>query len=391
MSNFDLKYYRDSYLTEYESQVVSCEKQDKGYAVVLSDTIFYPEGGGQKCDTGYLDDVRVFDVQEKNDVVIHYCEEVLEVGKNVLGKIDWQRRFDNMQNHTGEHIVSGLIHKNFGYENVGFHMGDAVQIDFNGPLNWQQVMQIEEEANRVIQSNYPIRQLFPDSEELANMSYRSKKALKGVVRLVEIPNADLCACCGTHVKFTGEVGVIKILSAEKHKNGTRLVMYSGRKCHEYLAQVYEQARSVSETLSAPVLNIGEYVSKLNERNGELTSQLNQLRMEVLMEGLKDIEDGQYLCLQFLKDYDRNSITRYLDSLIKSGKGVIAGVINEKANGYEYMFISDTVKLREYAGKINEALDGRGGGKDNVIQGSIRGDRKTIEEKVREVFGRNDYE
>jgi alanyl-tRNA synthetase len=114
-------------------------------------------------------------------------------------------------------------------------------------------------------------------------------------------------------------------------------------------------------------------------------------MEVLMEGLKDIEDGQYLCLQFLKDYDRNSITRYLDSLIKSGKGIIAGVINEKANGYEYMFISDTVKLREYAGKINEALEGRGGGKDNVIQGSIRGDRKTIEEKVREVFGRNDYE
>ncbi|MBR6958547.1 MAG: hypothetical protein IKH73_08895, partial [Erysipelotrichaceae bacterium] len=345
----------------------------------------------QKCDTGYLDDVRVFDVQEKNDVVIHYCEEALEVGKNVLGRIDWQRRFDNMQNHTGEHIVSGLIHKNFGYENVGFHMGDAVQIDFNGPLNWQQVMQIEEEANRVIQSNYPIRQLFPDSEELESMSYRSKKALKGVVRLVEVPNADLCACCGTHVRFTGEVGVIKILSAEKHRNGTRLVMYSGRKCHEYLAQVYEQARSVSETLSAPVLNIGEYVSKLNERNGELTSQLNQLKMEVLIEGLKNIEDGQYLCLQFLKDYDRNSITRYLDSLIKNGKGIIAGVINEKANGFEYMFISDTVKLREYAGKINEALEGRGGGKDNVIQGSIRGDRKTIEEKIREVFGRNDYE
>ncbi|MBR3351192.1 MAG: hypothetical protein IKG35_03650 [Erysipelotrichaceae bacterium] len=391
MSDFDLMYYRNSYLTEYDSQVLSCEKQDKGYAVVLSGTIFYPEGGGQKCDTGYLDDVRVFDVQERNDMVIHWCQGPLEVGKTVHGRIDWQERFDHMQNHTGEHIVSGLIHKNYGYENVGFHMGEVIQIDFDGVLDWNMVQEIERQANEVIEGNYEIRELFPDQKELETISYRSKKALQGTIRLVEVPNADLCACCGTHVRRTGEVGVIKIISAEKHKNGVRLQMLSGRKCREYLNRIFEEARYVSEKLSAPITGISEYVDKLNDRNIEATSQLNQLRMDVLTEGLKDIENDQYLCLQFLKDYDRISITRYMDMLMKNNKGRIIGVINEKGDGYEYMFMSETVKLRDYARKINEALEGRGGGKDNVIQGLGRGERMTVENTIREIFREVDHE
>ena len=391
MSDFDLMYYRNSYLTEYDSQVLSCEKQDKGYAVVLSDTIFYPEGGGQKCDTGYLDDVRVFDVQERNDKVIHWCEAPLETGKTVHGRIDWTERFDHMQNHTGEHIVSGLIHKNYGYENVGFHMGEVIQIDFDGFLDWNMVQEIERQANEVIEGNYEIRELFPDQNDLETISYRSKKALQGTIRLVEVPNADLCACCGTHVKRAGEVGVIKIISAEKHKNGVRLQMLSGRKCREFLTKVFEEARAVSEKLSAPVTGISEYVDKLNDRNIELSSQLYQLRMDVLTDGLKDIEDDQYLCLQFLKDYDRISITRYLDMLMKNNKGKIAGVVNEKGEGYEYMFISETVKLRDYARKINETLEGRGGGKDNIIQGLLKGDRMTVENKIREIFREVDHE
>lgn len=385
MSDFDLMYYRDDYLKELESQVLSCEKTDKGYEVILSDTIFYPEGGGQKCDTGFLDDVRVFDVQEKDDRVIHYCDGELKSGTTVKGKIDWLRRFDNMQNHSGEHVVSGLIHKNFGYENVGFHMGEDIQIDFNGPLTWAQAMEIEKQANEVIENNIAIREMYPDEDQLKEISYRSKKALKGQVRLVEIPTADMCACCGTHVKTTGEIGIIKILSVEKHKNGSRLQILSGRKCREYLSHIYDEVRTVSETLSAPVTEIGEYVRKLNERNGELLSQLNQFRLNVLLEKIEKLDDDQYLHLEFVKDYDRNSITRCLDALLRSNKARVAGIINEKGDGYEYMFMSETVRLKDYAGKINEALQGRGGGKDTVIQGLLKGEKEEIENTIKSIF------
>ncbi|MBQ9036814.1 MAG: hypothetical protein IJ115_05135 [Erysipelotrichaceae bacterium] len=386
MSDFSLKYYQNAYLKEYESTVVSCVENKGLFEVVLDDTIFYPEGGGQSSDLGYLDDSKVVDVKEVNDRVVHYCKKPLEAGKKVIGKIDWSRRFDNMQNHTGEHIVSGLIHKLFGYENVGFHMGEVIQIDFNGPLTDEQVREVERLANDTIEANAKVVSLYPDAEELKNIDYRSKKELKGQVRLVEVPEADVCACCGTHVNRTGEVGYIKILSCEKHKNGVRIQMLSGNKARKYMNEVYRENLAISNMLSAPMLNTSEYVRYLQERNGQLLSELNQFKEKYLYSLMAEIENGQKLCLQFIKGFDRISYTKYANSLLESGKGKVVGILNENANGYEYLFISREINLREHVKAINERLNGRGGGKDNIIQGSLKSSEEEIRKVLAEVFG-----
>ena len=213
-------FYQDAYLKEFDAKVIRCTACKNGFDVVLEDTAFYPEGGGQPFDTGTLDGIEVFNVQrDQHDVIHHYVKEALDEGKVVHGVIDWNRRFDFMQNHSGEHIISGLIHKHFGYENVGFHMGEVIQIDISGPLNWEQLMMIEREANDIIYQNIPVQITYPNNDELENIPYRSKKELQGKVRIVTIENADICACCGTHVRNTGEIGLIKILSFMKHKDG----------------------------------------------------------------------------------------------------------------------------------------------------------------------------
>lgn len=227
MAGFKELYDLNPYTEEFDAQVVSCNLNNDVYEIVLDRTAFYPEGGGQPADRGTLGTVNVLDVQEKAETIIHYCDAPLAEGTQVHGAIDWNRRFDLMQNHSGEHIVSGLIHQLYGYENVGFHMGDVIQIDFNGPLNEEQLKDIETRANRIVMNNEEIIALFPDEEELKTLEFRSKKELKGVVRIIEIPGADVCACCGTHVKRTGEIGLIKLLGWQKHKKGVRVEMLSG--------------------------------------------------------------------------------------------------------------------------------------------------------------------
>lgn len=385
MSDFNLMYYQDAYLREYESTVISCTRNNGLYEVVLNDTIFYPEGGGQACDLGCLDDAEVVNVQEVNEQVVHYCNKPLEAGKKVTGKIDWQRRFDNMQNHTGEHIVSGLIHQKYGYENVGFHMGDVIQIDFNGPLNKEQISEIEKLANEIIERNVSVTESYPTDDELHYIDYRSKKELKGQVRLVMIPEADVCACCGTHVNKTGEVSYIKILSCEKHKNGIRLQMLSGNKARNYMNKVYEENLSISNMLSAPMLNTSEYVRNLQERNGSLLAELNQFKEKYLESLIIDIEDGHNLCLQFIKGFDRVGYTRFANSLLENGKGKVIAIMNQNDNGYEYLLLSKDINLREYVKSINERLNGRGGGKDNIIQGSLKASEEEIKIVLKELL------
>ena len=206
-------YYDSAYIKEFEAQVLSCQEGKKGWEITLSATAFYPEGGGQPADTGLLGNVRVTDVHEKDGQVVHYTDGPLPVGEMVRGVIDWDRRFQHMQEHSGEHLVSGLIHQRFGYDNVGFHMGtDEVTIDFNGVLEWGDLMAIEEKANGMIWENLEISAVYPEKDELDAMEYRSKKELTGAVRIVSIPGGDVCACCGTHVERTGEIGLVKFLS-----------------------------------------------------------------------------------------------------------------------------------------------------------------------------------
>ena len=222
-------YYEDVYKKEFTAKVLECREAKKGFHIILNESAFYPEGGGQPYDLGILNDVEVLEVHEKDGEIIHYTKEAIEAGSDVTGKIDWHRRFDLMQQHSGEHIVSGLVHEAYGYDNVGFHMSsDVITVDLSGVLSEAQLAEIEVETNRKIWENSEVEITYPSREELDKLDYRSKKELTGQVRLVRFPGSDLCACCGTHVTHTGEIGAVKILTVENFHEGIRLTMICER-------------------------------------------------------------------------------------------------------------------------------------------------------------------
>ena len=229
-------YYESAYTQDFTAVVASCEAVKNGFAVTLDRTAFYPEGGGQPADHGTLGGARVLDVHEKDGVVTHLCDRALSVGAEVSGRIDWARRFDHMQQHSGEHIISGLLCSTFHCDNVGFHMGaDVVTIDYNAPITWEQALEVERRANAYIWADHPIRIWYPSAEELAALPYRSKKELTGAVRITEFPGADRCACCGTHVSSSGQVGLLKLLSCQKFRDGVRLELLCGQRALDCLA------------------------------------------------------------------------------------------------------------------------------------------------------------
>ena len=223
-------FYRDPYAREFSATVTSCREGKKGFEVVLDDTAFYPEGGGQPSDEGTLGEAKVIFVKRVGPEIVHYIDKPLEVGSTVIGKIDWERRFDNMQNHTCEHIFSGLVHQKYKLENVGFHMDpDDITVDFSGEIPMESIPELEQLVNQAITQDIDIKIEFPTEEVLEAMEYRSKKELHGVVRIVTIPGCDRCACCGTHVRRSGEIGMFKILDAYKHRGGTRVRFVAGER------------------------------------------------------------------------------------------------------------------------------------------------------------------
>ena len=238
-------YYEDSHLRTFSAEVLSCEKTEKGFAVILNATAFYPEGGGQAADTGTLNGIRVKDTREQGESVVHLCEAALEPGAVAEGVIDYAARFCRMQQHSGEHIVSGIINRRYGYHNVGFHMGsDIITIDFDGVIPAEDLAAIEAEANSAVWQNLPVKCWYPSREELPGVFYRTKRALPWPVRIVEIPGFDSCACCGTHVQATGEIGLIKLFSVMGFRGGTRMEMACGASALKLLNNAYEQNRQV---------------------------------------------------------------------------------------------------------------------------------------------------
>ena len=219
----------DAYATNFEAEVADCRKADQGFLVELDRTLFFPEEGGQSPDKGILGGQEVLDVQiDKEGTITHLVGQEMPVGKKVSGSIDWKHRFSNMQQHSGEHIISGLVNKYYQYNNVGFHLGpDEVTLDFDGTLTPGQLRAIEAEANQAVKKNFPVHISFPDADTLAGLNYRSKIELKGAVRIVEFPGYDICACCAPHVRQTGEIGLIKVTGIQSHRGGVRVNILCG--------------------------------------------------------------------------------------------------------------------------------------------------------------------
>ena len=372
-------YYEDVYIREFQGKVTECRKAKKGYHILLDQSAFYPEGGGQPSDTGLLNTVRVTEVHEKDGELLHYTEEPLEPGTAVVGRIDWDRRFDLMQQHSGEHIVSGLVHEAFGYDNVGFHMGsDVITIDFNGMLDERQMAEIEAKANARIWENSEVEITYPSQEELKELPYRSKKELSGRVRIVRFPGADLCACCGTHVTRTGEIGMVKLLSVVKFREGVRVEMICGRRVLEYLNMVNEQNHRVSVCLSAKPAATASAVERLAEENFRLKGRVNHMEEELFANEAAKCE-GAGNVLLFREGLEADSVRRLADAVMQSCQGRCAVFSRNPDGGYKYAMGEIGGDLRQFTKDMNQALSGRGGGKPNFVQGSVSAGEKEIRE------------
>ena len=365
-------YYQNGMLRDFSAQVLDCREENGRFRVILNATAFYPEGGGQACDVGVLGDVRVLDVQEIDGEIVHFCDKPLAVNARVNGSIDWERRFDLMQQHTGEHIVSGIVHKRFGYHNVGFHMGsDVVTIDFDGEISWEALREIEEEANKAVWANIPVRCTVPGEKALPHIPYRTKRELPWPVRIVEIPLVDSCACCGVHVDHTGQIGLIKLYSCVKFHQGVRIEMACGQRAYNYVNRIVEQNRSISHLLSARMPETAQAVETLQK-----TLQQEKFRTTALERRLYDAVAEGYRGVARPLHFEETGNVRDLAERIQKvcGGAIVCAGSNE--NGYTVCILCEDA--RGIGTQAAKALNGRGGGKENAYQGLFQASRTQIE-------------
>lgn len=372
-------YYQDAYRTSFDSIVTACTETKNGYEVQLKETVFYPEGGGQPGDHGFLNQVTVIDTRRRNGVIVHLCSEPLSIGEAVHGKIDWKRRFDLMQQHSGEHIFSGIVHAMFGYDNIGFHLGDeTITLDFSGPLTWQDLKTVETRANELIWRNEPVEVLYPSREELEAMEFRSKKELEGMVRIISIKDGDVCACCGTHVHHTGEIGLIKVLSIANRKDGTRCEIVCGSRALSYVQTVTDQNLAISHRLSAKVFETAAAVERLQKEMLETSYRLRGIILHQLEEKLSDIQEGTPLYTVYTEGIDTQELRKYLNRVMEEKQACIAAGFTVNAKGYQYVILSSHTDLKPLSKALNEAFHGQGGGKPVMIQGSLAATEAELE-------------
>lgn len=370
-------YYVDSFCRRFEATVLDCREEKKGWVLTLDRTAFYPEGGGQPADHGTLGEVRVTDVHEKDGIVLHTCDGPLIVGERVTGEVDWKRRFDHMQAHSGEHIVSGIIHTLYGWDNVGFHMGaDRITIDTSGPLTWEQVAEVERRANEYIWSDAAADIFCPDGEALAALEYRSKKELSGQVRIVRFPGADTCACCGTHVVRAGQVGLVKLLTCQTFRSGVRIEMLCGRRALEYLSGAEEQNRLVGQALSVKGMATAAAVERLKEELAGTKFRLNELENESFARRAEMYQGGGEVLL-FETGLTPDAVRRLAIALADVCGGR-AAVFSGEDGDWKYAVGQRGGDLRAFVKAMNAALGGKGGGKPDFVQGGVTADRKAIE-------------
>ena len=376
-------YYKDSHCLAFDAVVIDCREEKKGYSVVLDRTAFFPEGGGQLADTGTLGGVRVTDVHERGGDIRHYTDAPLTVGECVHGEIDKEQRLRRMQNHSGEHILSGLVHNAYGYDNVGFHMGaECMIIDFSGELSWEQLMELETRANEVVRQNLSLHIWFPNEAELHALEYRSKLELTENVRIVEIPGVDRCACCAPHVERTGEVGVIKILDSQRHRGGQRVSVICGLDALEDYRARQESVTDISRALSAKRGEVTQAVQRVLHEQQSMKERCDALSL-ALIRYMADAEGEREGNIVLFSEVLGEIAQRELVNLLMPKAGGFAAVfVGSDKDGWRYVIGSLHADLRAGARTINAAISGRGGGTPQMIQGSATAPRAKIEDALK---------
>ena len=370
-------YYEDCHLSRFSARVLRCETGVGGFRVVLSATAFYPEGGGQPGDTGTLGGTAVLDTREEGGEIVHLCREPLTVGETVEGQIDYDRRFGFMQQHTGEHMVSGILHRLLGLHNTGFHIGaEGVTVDFDGVVPPELLPEIEAEANRGVWRNVPLHIFTPRAEELPNVTYRTKRALPWPVRIVEIPGFDTCACCGIHCAATGEVGLVKLFSSIPFRGGSRMVMACGGLALEILNRAYQQNKLVSQAFSAPMGETGEAADRMNDLLARQKYRISALERRI-WDGIAEGYRGSGNILHFEPGLDSVGL-RELADRIAGCCGGVANLFSGEDGNYGFCLASREGDLRPLCKEMTQSLSGRGGGKPGFQQGTVRASRQEIE-------------
>lgn len=382
MENTVKLFYEDSHVKEFDAVVLSCLPEKERYKVVLDRTAFFPEGGGQYGDTGFLNDIGVFDTHEKNGIVYHYTKEPLKEGEKVRGRLNWPERFEKMQQHSGEHIVSGLVHEKFGYNNVGFHLGsDYCTLDFDGPITKEQLKEIELAANGAVFENIEIEVDYPSKEELDKLEYRSKIEIEGQVRIVTVPGYDRCACCAPHVKKTGEIGLIKFVNMINYKGGERITMLCGYRALEDYSRKDGSVKSISAALCAKETETADAVEHLKEECSFLKGKIALLEQRLIGYKAAEIEVTEKIVTVFDSELSGNGPREMMNLLLEKGAAISAVFAGDDKNGYRYVIGSKEQDVRPLCKELNEAFAGRGGGKPEMVQGSVTGSQEEIRRKI----------
>ena len=376
-------YFNDSHLAEFEATVLSCAEDKKGYAVVLDKSAFFPEGGGQLSDSGNIGGVKVSSVHEKGGEVVHYCESALEEGKTYCCSIDFEQRYRRMQNHSGEHIFSGLTHQLHGFDNVGFHMGaECMTLDFSGELTWEQLTEIEQLANEAVRKNLPIHSSFPSEAELKALEYRSKLELTENVRIVEIPGVDCCACCAPHVSSTGEIGLIKMLDCQRHRGGVRVSLICGMDALDYVRVIQRNVTEISNLLSVKRGESAQAVERILEQMQEFKAKAAAVSMELAKLKAAAFEETKGNICLFDNALDEPALRELVNMLMEKCGGYVAAFSGNDNEGYRYIIGSKNVDLRANGKAINQGINGKGGGSKEMIQGRANANAETIENFIK---------
>ncbi len=371
-------YDYNSYMTEFDAVVLCCEKTDSGYRTVLDQTAFFPTEGGQMCDTGKVDGIEVKDVVIEGDTIYHLTDTPLEVNSKVHGIIDFEERYRKMQNHTGEHIICGIAHRLYGCENVGFHLGaDYVTMDLDKPLTEENIREIEILANKAVYKNAQVKAYYPTAKELEDTDFRSKDGIEGKVRLVEIDGYDICACCAPHVARTGEVGIIKILDRISYKGGVRLNILCGIDALNDYNERFKRNVYISNLLSAKQEDVCCAADKMLSDMASLRQQLGEKSREITrlyVENIKDTEES--ICI-FVSDMSMGEMRHLINGVKCKTKKIASVFCGNDSLGYSYTIGSENIDLNTVTHKINEELNGKGGGNSNMIQGNVKATEKDI--------------
>ncbi len=375
-------YYLDAYLGEFECKALNLYTDDKYIYVETDRTAFFPEGGGQTSDRGWLNGAYVENVQIVDGKILHFVENSEENVKKLQnstilqGKIDMKKRFSDMQQHSGEHIFSGIVHNLYGYNNVGFHLGsEVVTLDFDGTLNEADICKVENLVNEAIWKNLEIKVLYPTDEELKSITYRSKIEIEGQVRIVEIDGVDTCACCAPHVKRTGEIGIVEVVNFEKYKGGTRVSILCGERALKDIRHKLNENRKVSVITKAKQSETADAVERLMKEKDRLEFDLVGANREILFSKAEGITADKRIII-FDSKLQGKLLTEFTEAIKNKAEEFTACFCGENGS-YRYCIASRTVDLPPLANELNTAFNGKGGGRGEMIQGSLTGAEEEI--------------